>query len=275
MTRILLHILLLPLAFSCQKATLEKPIPTQAIDLLTVPIDTLHFTANLADWKASLQSFAQPIPLNLKITNTGFKIYTDKKNGIIEGPAELTIEANGQFFYYHINLLNSEDKELAFRDYRSPKTVNPDSSLEQHKMIHQIDQWRNLQELPNEQGLFYETIRVLNPKVGTFLAQEGEPLSSFYVQAGSTTAVPLSYTFLTKEGVIEVKAGPLKDEYNNLVSDGTLVRFVYGTDAKRYQTETVLLDGFASSKILRNSDKPIWVWAEVNQRKSRILKIRP
>lgn len=267
-------ILLLSIA-ACKNKAVEKPLWVNNTGIVAFPNESLVFQAKGNSWKASLLSFTQPVPLTIKFINDGFILSPQNKYGLTEGAAQLILSSGSQHFYYDLNLHNNSFGSITAKDYRSPKTANPDSSLAQHRILHTIDEWRNILNAPQQLKPFYEDIIQLNPIAGTYRAQKDKALSSFYIQPGSATVIQLKSAYLKEENVYVVTAGLLKDKHNNTVANGTMVAFIYGDDESTYRMETALLNGFASVKIPAEKYKQYRVTAKVNETVSAPIQLLP
>ncbi|HEX4957758.1 MAG TPA: hypothetical protein VFV46_06240 [Lacibacter sp.] len=224
------------------------------------------------NWKASLQSFSQPVPLQIESTDEGFALSLQHQYGITEGPAHLVLTNKDQQFVYEVNLHNSTFGLVSEADYRSPKTVNPDSSLEQHRMVHTIDEWRNLLFTQNTLSYFKEEVVDLLPTAASYRAQKQNPISAFYVQPGSPVSIPISAVYDARENVFNITAGPLKDKYNNTVANGTMVAFLYSDGLRESRMEAALLNGLATV-IIPATRKNLWLRAAVNTTTSNTIQL--
>ncbi len=243
--------------------------------LVYFPNDSLVFNTIGKNWEATLLSFSQPIAVKISFTNKGLILSPKNNFGITEGAAQLILSNGSQAFYYEFTINNSSVGSITEKDYRSPKTVNPDSSLVQHRMQHSIDEWRNIVHLPGQLNPFYENILQLNPIAGSYRAQAKNALSAFYVQPGSTTSFEVTSNYLKDENVFSVTAGPLKDTYDNTVANGTMVVFIYGDGEKTYQMEAALLNGFARIKIPVEKNRKYYLTAKVNETASKQIQLQP
>lgn len=259
------------IVLGCDKRkTSPKPIWVNANHIIEVPKDTLFFKTNEIGWKAILYSFIQPIELEVKEDGAGFSIHFKHNSGVVEGPANLVLYNEYVQCSYSVYLKNKTREFVVKRDYRSPKTVNPDSSLKQHRIIHQYDEWRNIVSLQND-SLFYEDLLAIDPIVGTYRAQEDIPLSSYYVQPGSSIDVPVEATFSNEKGCFLVNIGPLKDAYNNTVADGTLLTLIYTDGLKTYQKEVQLLNGIVEAYICESMQSSLTLTVKVNEKRSKSI----
>lgn len=270
-----LYIVLFALCLSCKSNTALRPVWINKTEIISFPLDSLVFKAIGAEWKATLLSFAQPVPLVIKFTRDGFILSPQNKFGITEGAATLILSKNSQSFFYDMNLQNNSFGNLTNKDYRSPKTINPDSSLAQHRIWHTIDEWRNILNAPGQLQPFYEDIIQINPIAATYRAQSDKALSAFYVQPGSCTSIELKSDFVEEENVFLVTVGPLKDAYNNTVANGTMVAFIYGDDEYTYRMESALLNGFATIKIPAEKNKQFSLIARINETVSKQIQLLP
>lgn len=272
MRTVVLHIIFIVLITACQSKKVNRPLFLNASGIISLPAEKILFTSAHKNWQASLLSFTQPIPLEIKYNSDGFALTLKNKFGIAEGPAQLVLYNDDEYFYYHIHLLNTQSGYIRDKDYRSPKTVNPDSSLLQQRIVHSIDQWRNIIRTSSSSDYFNEEWLTLSPVAGTFRAQKEEPVSAFYVQPGSAVAVPVQAEFNKDEHVFVVTAGPLKDKHNNTVANGTVVTFLYNDGAMNYRMEATVINGVAMIKI-PSLNKTYTLRAKVNETVSPTIQL--
>lgn len=258
---------------ACTGSQLEKPLFLNPSTIVSVPSEKFLFRSTHKNWQASLQSFTQPVPLKLEPTDQGFALSLQHQYGIAEGPAHIVLTYEEQQFLYEVNLHNNSFGLVSEADYRSPKTVNPDSSLEQHRMLHTIDQWRNLLYKHNTGSYFKEDIIALSPVAATYRAQKEKPISAFYVQPGSAVAIPVRAVFDSKAQVFSVTAGPLQDKHQNTVANGTMVAFLYNDGRQDYRMEAALLNGSTTVRIPATARK-MWLQAVVHTTRSSTIQLQ-
>lgn len=252
---------------SCKKSRVEKPLWINVSEHINWPTDSLVLNSEENNWEATLFSFSQPIALKIKKCAKGFVVFAESQNGITEGAAILVLKHGLQQFSYTFNLKNSIVDSIQMKDYRSPKTVNVDSSLHQQSIRFEVDSWRNIKHTYSEYDNYLE------PKVGVFQAQENNALSAFYVQAGSVKKIVLHAEFNEEDKVFEVIAGPMQDKYNNTVANGTLITFVYNDGNQTYQMESLLDNGYAKVKIPEISNLPLLLYAKVGATISQTIHL--
>jgi len=270
-----IHIILLLFIIACKNKQPARPVLLNKEKIISVPNDSLLFQSKEKNWDAVLLSFTQPIPLQIQYTEQGFILSLQHKYGITEGPAQVMLSKDDQQFFYELSLRNNSYGIISNKDYRSPKTVNPDSSLAQHRITHTIDEWRNIFNAPQQLQSFYEDIIQLNPIAGTYRAQKDKALSSFYVQPGSATTIPLNSIYNKTENVFIVTAGPLKDKHNNTVANGTMVAFIHSDEGQTYRIEAALLNGLVSIKIPAAKNKTYRLMAKINETISKQMTLQP
>ncbi len=259
----------------CSKPSTPKPVWVNMADSLIFSDAMLTFKTVGKKWNATIISFVQPLPLSVIYNDTGFTAKPEKPDGIIEGPAQICLTTEGEIFYYPVYLINKKGIPVIDKDYRSPKTVNPDSSLMQQRMIHSIDSFRNLVYLSGKSEYFFEEEIALAPKAGTYRAIQKESLTSFYMQPGSAVTIPFNAIYDKKQSRYTVTAGPLKDRYNNTVADGTRVNFMYSLGDETYRTEVSLLKGFAELMIEADPFTKIELQAIINNTSSKQINLTP
>jgi hypothetical protein len=267
-----LHILLLFTLAACKNQTIEKPVWVNATDTLPVPGSRLVFTTPDEKWEATLYTVTQPVRYTTTYQNGKLSLQPAHHSGVSEGSAQLCLSSGNQHFFYTVYLKNVTPLYL-YKDYRSPKTVNPDSSLQQQRIVHSIDENRNIVQTNNR--YFFEEEITLSPKSGVYRAIKEEPLSAYYVQPGSCTSIPLKALYKKDEKSFSVIAGPLKDKYNNTVADGTQVAFIYSDGVQTYRMETALLNGYAESSIPALPTRNMMLQAKVNETVSEKIQMIP
>lgn len=268
------YIALLLLLNACNKAV-EKPVWLNKQAIISYPDVQMRFKSKTINWSARLVSFIQPIALSIKYNSDGFTVLNENKNGIIEGPAQICLSSGNEHFYYPVNVQNKEWSAVTHKDYRSPKTVNPDSSLNQQRMEHDINLYRNLVYTEKKSQYFFEEDIILAPKAGNYRAISNEPLSAYYVQPGSCVTIPIKAIYNKQQDLYEVTAGPLKDRYDNTVADGTLLAFIYTDNKATSRMETALLHGYATVFIPAEKQKSFSLTAKVNETSSATIQLTP
>lgn len=256
------------------KKKTTAPVWLDHTGMITIPTDTLFFSSPVKDkWTASLLSFVQPVQLEVKPGSEGFIVYLKEKTGITEGPAHLVLQNEKAVFFFPIQLRNSSPGLITEKDYRSPKTVNPDSALHQHRMLYTTDQWRNLRPLHKSTQYFAENILELTSQTGTYTAQKNNPVTAFYVQAGSVQKIQLHASYQASDNSYTVVTELLKDVHDNTVANGTNVVFSYWNKTMVYKMESLTIDGKASVKIPALADG-YFITATIGQYSSPTITVR-
>lgn len=266
--RIILYIMAVMLFFSsCKEHITKKPFWSNPIDTLKLPGHQLVFITDSSDWKAVLLTTIQPVNLLVKFKTNKLTVNLDAY-GVTEGNAQICLSAGDRYFYYNVYLVNKKVPTVFNKEYRSPKTVNPDSSLLQQRVFHRIDVYRNLLPI-KKHHYFGEDQITMTAKAGVYQINENTPLTSVYVQAGSTTTFIVAAKYDPKNGVYLIKAGPMRDKYNNTVADGTSVAFVYNSGLQTYRMESAALNGFSNVTIPDVKGIVYTVVAQVNNTYSK------
>jgi hypothetical protein len=260
---------------SCRNEVIQKPIMLGESPVLSVPFNRLEFSSEEKNWAARLYSFGQPIPLKIQYTETGFYLSQKNQSGVIQGPGIIYLRAGSNDYFYDVSLVNKENPGTILSDYRSPKTVNPDSSLTHQKLFIAIDHWRNVVPSNQTAGYFEEKEISVPPITGVYRAQVKDPLSSYYVQPGSCTSIPLQAEFNTDRSTFHVVAGPLKDAYDNQVADGTVVAFMYEDGVYSYRMEATVHNGSSTVDIPVKANHTYTLVAAVNETKSLEIQLNP
>lgn len=258
---------------ACSHPQVQKPVWVNPAESIEIPAEKMIFKAPGRDWEAALISFTQPVPLKLSYTDSGFVVYQANQSGVTEGQAQILLKNNSQYFLYPVKLLNKTMGAISEKDYRSPKTVNPDSSLNQQSVFHAFDHWRNLVPTSQNGGYFKEKVQTLDAREGTFRAIEEEPITAYYVQPGSCTDIPLQAGYEEETRSFRVTAGPLMDAFGNTTGKGTLVRFIYKKNNGTWQMESALQNGYTTVHIPANKGEMLSLFATVQQTKSPTLNL--
>jgi hypothetical protein len=269
----LLGILVWFLFFISCNNSVEKPIWVNECSNFVFPKDTFHFQSNSKDWSAILYSFTQPVELSIEPERKGFRVIVDRNSGIVEGPAHLCLTSGKTNFFFTVNLLNTGDSLSQMVDYRSPKTVNPDSNIQHQSIIHKVDRFQNL-ETVIDANFFFEREYILSPVVKTYRAIEDKPLTAYYMQAGSCAKIPISSSFDADKGRFNISAGILKDKYGNNIADGSLIRFIYANGKNIYRQESLVKNGFAYAQIPSKNQEIYKLYAETNNVKSGVIELK-
>jgi hypothetical protein len=269
------HIAIILLLTACNKRPVEKPVWVNSTDTVHLPGTELEFKTEAKEWVATLLTATQPIQLVTKFSNGKLQVTMLHKSGITEGPAEICLLLGKQYFYYPVLILNEAPIAFINKEFRSPKTVNPDSGLHQQRIVHSYDVYRNILLAQPNHDYFFEEEIALTPKAGVYRGVKNEALSSYYVQPGSCTSIPVKAFYKKEISGYYVTAGPLKDKANNTVADGTLVAFIYTDEAQRYRMEASLLNGFANVVIPAASTKHYTLKATVNETSSDQINLIP
>lgn len=276
MRNLLTLFFLLAILCSCNNSPITKPHWLNLKDTLIVPNDKMVFLSPNAYWTVTLLTPIQPITLPVTAGNGHyFTSSLNHVNGITEGPAEICIAQEKLCYHYSVYLLNKKVDTIIHKDYRSPKTVNPDSSLHHQRMIHNLDKYRNILSFQkNKSNFFFEDNIYLPPKTAIYRADEKQPITSYYVQPGSCTNINIKTVYNKEKGEYSIVAGPLQDKHNNFVANGTLVTFIYKNAFETTQTEAAVINGYASIYIPSQKSKEYVLWAKINNTASNIITLK-
>lgn len=229
--------------FACQQEPVNQPKFMNSASLFVVNQDSLTFEVEGENWTAWIQTPVQLINPEFTQQNNQLTITLTSKEGVIEGQAYATLQTGEQQFHFPIYLKNPDSK-IQLEDLRSPKTVNTDSSMVQQQILYAFDGSGNLTELENEK-YFKENYLELAPKTGTFKGITGTAVSSFYVDPGTVKTIPLTYSTDPINQTVTIKAGPLLDQFENTVSNGTLVIFSLEKEGVKKLIEAVVQDAYS------------------------------
>lgn len=213
---------------ACSKPV-SAPLMVTDMDTIQLPAGTIRLLSTAQDWKAVLQTVTQPVQLRTAYKGDTMILTAGDRGGYIEGPVTLDLYRHDQHYYYHGSLKNSSSGGVSMVEYRSPKTVNPDSGLQQQRIVLQMDDNRNLHDDGNNTMYFSEAKMTINAKAGTYPGRHAnrnqDALSAYYVEPGSATQIVWQGIEIKDKNLYRIMVGPLLDRYGNLVADGTWVRF--------------------------------------------------
>jgi hypothetical protein len=249
--------------FSCTHKNSPQPIWLNQNSSDCYTSDTFLFKSNTKNWQTYLYTFAQPIPLHVDEHNDTLKINMDTTNGIIEGPAQICLQREEETIFYPIFIKNKINTSVITRDYRSPKTVNPDSSLIQQSIKLQFDLNRNIQVNKNDEYFFEEKITIA-PIVKTSRALANEPITANYLQAGTVTNIPLHASYNNNLKQYIITAGPMYDAYKNIISEGTNVVFEFTSNTHKGLLNATTINGLATVFLPITNNDNYSVMARIN-----------
>jgi hypothetical protein len=190
----------------------------------------------------------------------------------IEGRGQVCLSTADYHYFYPVFVQNTKSGEVTGKDYRAPKAVNPDYNLNQQSIKHNFDQGRNLTALSGA-DLFHEEVLSHKPMAGVYQVIESNPLSSYYIQPGTSREIPLQGSYDHQSNCFNVIAGPLFDSYGNKAADGTMVAFTYSIGNKTFRKESALFDGIARISIPANVDTIRGLYARAFDTFSEKIKI--
>ncbi|NND07789.1 MAG: hypothetical protein HKN87_15540 [Saprospiraceae bacterium] len=260
---------------SCSNDAAERPLPTSEITRLSIPLENISFQASGREWEAVLFTFIQPLSLEVIYTNSGFYVSQKDDLGVVEGPGRICLKSGNSHFYYEVLLDNRDVGVTTAKDYRSPKTVNVDSSLSHQRIAFILDEWSNVVDPGGSLHFFEEQEIILTSRVGVYRTKVKTPLSAYYIQPGSCTSVPLHYEFRPKANIYKVMAGPLQDQYGNMVGEGTMVAFVYDDGQYTNQMEVMSQNGYATIEVSSSGSTVYSLFAKVNETFSSTIQLQP
>ena len=231
-------------------------------------------------WEYFLLTPRQPILLRSIARGGKIVIPFQFKDQFSEGPAAICCTKNGIAFFYPLQLVyRAGDETVAVKkDYHSPKTVNPDSSLMQQRIIFVMNQQRNLLRLPPNfkkgptRYFFSDSIR-LKPVTAIYLPEPSYPVSAIYVQPGTDIPFGLTAKYVAGENAFIISTGCIKDKYENIVADGTSVSFLYRNNNSIYRMEAPSWQGIATVKIPADASQTFTVSAVINEFHSKSITI--
>jgi hypothetical protein len=260
---------------ACRLEKLLPPVWQNEAKQIYIDRDSFIFTTSYKEWNLNLFSFSQPIPLKTTITKKGIIATPILTHGIIEGPAQLIFTNKDESYIYYFFLKNHDQNPPSLIDYRSPKTVNIDSSLQHQSIQTQIDSHRNLVEFTSNNTFFNERMNNLGTTVKTERAIADQSITAYYVNPGTPISIPIKgiYDKALNSYIIEV--GELKDKYNNTIANGTVVDFKYKNEGTQNLITVSTWQGRAKIKIKAKDLSSLTITATVNHIVSPTITIVP
>lgn len=247
MMKLFAWILIVGYLVSCSKNKLSVPMPLSQEDNIYVQDINLFFKTNHNNWKAHLYTFNQPIELNTKYENNQLNVWYKTSKPNLEGSVKVCLSANDTCFCYNYYLQNKNNLIQFVKDYRSPKTVNPDSSLHHDKIFYVIDEAQNLKVKNNR--IFNQEQVLLEPIVKTTNAIENDNLTAYYVQPGSIKNIEIFFIKDTQSNNFIISTSLLKDKHDNIVANGTKICFESVLLNKISKAYAPTINGLASVKL--------------------------
>ncbi len=213
----------------------------------------------------------QPVPLKYEVRNGKTTVFINTAESFCEGQACICCIADNNCYYYPLQLIyRVQDKIVKIKkDYRSPKTVNPDSSLLQQRILFNMDNQRILLPLTGAYKgettpFFYSDSIELAPVTATYLVDPDAPVTSIYVQPGTNASLNFTARYDSTEKIFLVQTQQLTDSHRNIVADGTLVAFLYSDGITSNRIEAAVHHGVATAKIVATENKPLTIRAVIN-----------
>lgn len=232
---------------ACNTSTLEKPKLLNPVDTIKLNKIDVKFKTNHPHWKAYLFTFNQPIELSSSFNINILHVVYSSSNVNMESNAKICLMAKDSCFSYNFYLKNYTSSNLSIKDYRSPKTVNPDSSLQHDKILYALDESQNLQLFNNK--LFSQEQVFLEPKVQTVNAVSDNNLTAYYVQPGSIESMLIRFSKRNHKNVFLISTNLLKDKHNNVVANGTKICFQGFLGDKLSKTYASTINGIATIEL--------------------------
>ena len=239
-----------------------------------------------ADWQFFLLSDRQPISLTAYLKGHTWVIPLSFARDFYQGPASLCCaHGNRRFFYPLLFVADTAlARHIVKKEYRSPKTVNPDSSFWQESICFDLDISRNILPWPRRHKdmitpYFYSDSIRLSPVARTIVVQPPLNISAVYVQPGSADQLSVRGVFDKERHCFFISADNIRDSYGNLIADGTSVCFLYTSegpvqeDSLLHQVEAPVWRGSARTKLEGNDVKKINIYARIGDIRSRIIQI--
>ncbi len=268
----------------CSEKSINAPVISHKPDSLYTNIaDSMVFSVDttiVKDASVYLLTTRQPVPLRIYRQRNLVTVMLDAWDGFCEGPAVIACTLNEHSFYYPLQLVYRQQDQIISvkKDYRSPKTVNPDSSLLQQRILFNMDKHRIILPLAMRNRkmitpFYYSDSIALPPVTATYLVDTTSPVTSIYVQPGTNNQLQLSAKYNHAEQCIELQTSCLKDRVHNIIADGTLVAFIYRSGNMLYRTEAAAYKGIAAVKIPSADLAQITAEAMINDFHSKIITV--
>lgn len=238
------------------------------------------------EWKFVLLTQRQPILLKPEFHQGAGVIPLQFPFDFYQGPAVLCCMHGERRYFYSLLLVDDRvaGRPVIQKEYRSPKTVNPDSSLAQQRICFDLDTSRNI--LPYARrypGMptpyFYSDTVWLPPVARTLVVQPPANISAVYVQPGTVGDIALRGAFSVSDRGFSLWTENLQDRFGNAIADGTMVDFVFypeggpDDDNGMHQVESPAVRGAAAAFIPGEGVRRLRVYVRIGTIRSKVIRI--
>ena len=258
---------------TCVYQDIYKPKLLNEQILLRPYNDTIFFHTPFKSWQVHIYGSIQPIPF---VSSHIANLLTIVPKYSLSIPSSFlhVILSSGDEVHLFRFLYENNLQSVSTRKYRSPKSINTDSSLIQYSLEHTITTNRNIIYQPMKKRYFDEYQLMIDPIAGTFIDDINNNRSAFYVQPGSPSSIKLFYTADTLKREYCIQANNLSDAFGNYISDGTLITF-YVINKSIYKIyERQVMDGAARIILPMTEMDNTQIKAKIGDLNSSILFIK-
>ncbi|KKO89640.1 hypothetical protein AAW12_18620 [Sphingobacterium sp. Ag1] len=265
------YIVLFSLFSACTKEISAPQWPLNNYDLVLPANDISFDWSPNENYRAILYSFSQPIELSTAIENGKLNVSLHQVTGVTEGPAELLLLGKN-VYHFPLSIKNKGHNQPNAKTFYSPRTFNPDSSLIQQRLSILIDKDRNLHPISSTE-FFGEQSYTVSAKAGIYCPEQNNPLSCYYVNPGTCSSIPININRVS-DSLLQVEAGPLVDQFNNLIANGTLAQFILTEEEKTTISEVLVQKGYAKIKLTIGNKGSKKLRVKIGDRSSKAAEIK-
>lgn len=279
--RMILKIMILSVLTGCAGGDVSLPVLLHRPDTLSAGRPDSMVFAGMDMEKAGdfyLQTTRQPFLLSTHSRKDTLVVSLDLPADLTEGNGWIHYSYAGKPDYFPLYLSASQNRSEGLIEYRSPKTVNPDSSLFQQRIRYRLDAGRNLLPLvtTEREGDFFSCDTIKMPaRAGIYPAADSSRLKAVYVQAGSPLTIAVSASFDKEADCFVIRTSLMKDRFENPIADGTLVVFEYRSGGRFFRREVPVRSGVAMTRLPANESGYEELRAGIGEMYSRPINLLP
>lgn len=252
MKQVIISIIVIIFSIGCKKEIASvRPQPLIYQDTL-YPDDYSKYTFLVnpeLQWSTSIQTFRQTYLIKNEIIDSILSLHISLEETFNEGSAYLILNDGISNYFYPLVLKNNYKRTKWKKfDFRSPKTVNTDSTLQHQSLIYYLDTLQNI--LLSDTSSYFPFKKIsLNTLTEKKQALAFQNLSTYYVNPGNAISIELQYIKNLIKNKYTISTLPLKDKYNNIVTDGTLLTFTILQNKKTIIQEVQTQNGIAQIEV--------------------------
>ena len=251
---------LILLFISCTDKFISKPILLNDHFDLSPLNDTIILKTIAKEWDVNLYGLYQPIPVNTVYKEGILKVIPQNGYLVPSSTIHLLLSFKNNYYIYEFQYINNYQDEF-IRTFRSPKTMNPDSSLIQYIQKHTVTELRNIIISDSTKEYFKEYEHSLPSIAGIYNDKHSTPISSYYIQPGSPTELILYISIDSTRKSYSIETNYLTDHYGNEIANGTLISYFIDSGASKKIIERQIMNGCSTLLLPGESFQPFRIYS--------------